>query len=115
MRVLIIDDDITYLNAVSIVAKNRNWLPMLCNNIKTAKQIIHSEHPDLIISDYLLTDKTVIDLLKWMKLHNIDIPVIVVSASDDETILETVLKNGASNFYDKFEFNLSKIYAELEK
>lgn len=115
MRVLIIDDDIAYRNGVSIAAENRKWLPVSCEDIETAKQIIQSEPPDLIISDCLLSNETVIDLLHWITLQNIDIPVIVVSAGDDEALSETVIKCGARNFYDKLDFNLSKIYEELEK
>ena len=50
-----------------------------------------------------------------MKIQNIEIPVIVVSASVDEALSETVIKCGARNFYDKLDFNLSKIYEELGK
>ena len=115
MRVLVIDDDIAYRNAISIAAKNRKWQPIACKDIETAKQIIQSESLDLIISDCLLYDETVIDLLHWMTTQNIDIPVIVVSASDDESLSDTAIKCGARNFYDKLGFNLSKIYGELEK
>ena len=83
--------------------------------ILKAKQIIQSEPPDLIISDCLLYDETVIDLLHWMKMQNIAIPVIAVSASDDESLPDKVIKCGARNFYDKLDFNLSKIYEELER
>ena len=69
MRVLVIDDDIVYRNGISIAAKNRKWEPVACKDIETAKQIIQSEPPDLIISDCLLYDETVIDLLHWMKMH----------------------------------------------
>lgn len=115
MRVLVIDDDIAYRNGVSIAASNRKWLPVTCKDIETAKQIIQSDPPDLIISDYLLYGETVVDLLHWMKIQNIEIPVIVVSASVDEALSETVIKCGARNFYDKLDFNLSKIYEELGK
>lgn len=115
MRVLVIDDDIVYRNGVSIAAKNRKWLPVSCKDIKTAKQIIQYEPPDLIISDCLLYDETVIDLLHWIKMQNIDVPVIAVSASDDESLSETIIKCGARKFYDKLDFNLTKIYEELEK
>ncbi len=115
MRVLIIDDDTAYRNGVSIAASNRKWLPVSCKDIETAKQIIQFEPPDLIISDCLLYNETVVDLLHWMKMQNIGIPVIAVSASNDEALSEAVIKCGARNFYDKLDFNLSKIYEELEK
>ena len=50
-----------------------------------------------------------------MKMQNIAIPVIAVSASDDESLPDKVIKCGARNFYDKLDFNLSKIYEELER
>lgn len=107
MQVLIIDNDIAYRNGVSMAASNKHWIPVSCGDIRTAKKIISSTLPDLIISDCLLYGETVIDLLVWMKLQRIDIPVIAVSAA--------VIKNGADCFYDKLNFTLSKIYEVLEK
>lgn len=71
-------------------------------------QIICSTLPDLIISDCLLYVETVIDLLVWMKLKKIDIPVIAVSAAEDETLSVAVVKNGANCFYDKLDLPFSK-------
>ena len=72
MQVLIIDNDIAYRNGVSMAASNKHWIPVSCGDIRTAKQIISSTLPDLIISDCLLYGETVIDLLVWMKLQRID-------------------------------------------
>lgn len=63
MQVLIIDNDIAYRNGVSMAASNKHWIPVSCGDIRTAKQIISSTLPDLIISDCLLYGETVIDLL----------------------------------------------------
>ena len=101
MQVLIIDNDIAYRNGVSMAASNKHWIPVSCGDIRTAKQIISSTLPDLIISDCLLYGETVIDLLVWMKLQRIDIPVIAVSAAADEALSSAVIKNGADCFYDK--------------
>lgn len=64
MQVLIIDNDIAYRNGVSMAASNKHWIPVSCGDIRTAKQIISSTLPDLIISDCLLYGETVIDLLE---------------------------------------------------
>lgn len=104
MQVLIIDNDIAYRNGVSMAASNKHWIPVSCGDIRTAKQIISSTLPDLIISDCLLYGETVIDLLVWMKLQRIDIPVIAVSAAADEALSAAVIKNGADCFYDKLNF-----------
>ena len=49
-----------------------------------------------------------------MKRKKIFIPIIVVSADDDEQYKEKALDAGATAFYDKFSLNLSKIYALLD-
>lgn len=115
MRILIIDDNSAYRDAVSRASINKGWDPISCRDIATAKQIIQSKLPDLIISDYLLHNETVVDLLYWMKSKSVNIPVIVVSASDEEELSDTALKNGADRFYDKLDFNLKKIYETLEE
>lgn len=96
MQVLIIDNDIAYRNGVSMAASNKHWIPVSCGDIRTAKQIISSTLPDLIISDCLLYGETVIDLLVWMKLQRIDIPVIAVSAA--WSYVKKKYKLNATNF-----------------
>ncbi len=68
----------------------------------------------LIIADYRLRNETIIELLDYMKREKIFIPIIVVSADDDEQYKEKALDAGATAFYDKFSLNLSKIYALLD-
>lgn len=115
MQVLIIDNDIVYRNDVSMVASSKHWILVSCGDIRTAKQIISSTLPDLIISDCLLYGETVIDLLIWMKLKRSDSSVIAVSAAADEDLSAAVIKNGVDCFCDKLDFTLYKIYKMLEK
>ena len=63
MQVLIIDNDIAYRNGVSMAASNKHWIPVSCGDIRTAKQIISSTLPDLIISDCLLSITSLVHLI----------------------------------------------------
>lgn len=115
MYVLIIDDNTAYRSGVSKAATNKGWTPISCDDVETAKRIILTETPDLIIADYLLRDETVIDLLCWMNKNQVKIPVIVVSAGLEDVLSEQALRYGAKQYYDKLDFSLKKIYEILEE
>lgn len=115
MYVLIIDDNTAYRTGVSKAATNKGWVPIICGDVGTAKRIVLTEAPDLIIADYLLHDETVIDLLCWMKKNQVKIPVIVVSAGFEDVLSEQALRYGAEQYYDKLDFSLKKIYEILDE
>ena len=68
----------------------------------------------IIDDDHGYRNETIIELLDYMKREKIFVPIIVVSADDDEQYKEKALDAGATAFYDKFSLNLSKIYALLD-
>ncbi len=51
-------------------------------SISEAKEILESEHFDIIVSDYSLGDGTAIDILNSIK----DIPIILITGAEDEQI-----------------------------
>lgn len=115
MEVLVVDDNIAYKKAVSIAASNKNWTVVTGSNVNEAWELLLSHRPDLVISDYLLDNGTVIELLKKIKCSHISIPVIVVSAADQEEFRINALDNGAWYYFDKLEFDLQKIYEVLDQ
>jgi two-component system, NtrC family, response regulator AtoC len=60
-----------------------------------------SELPDLVLLDLMLPDINGIDLLKEIKQHNPDIPVIVLSAQGSVDVAISTLKLGAADYFSK--------------
>lgn len=113
-KILIIDDDHGYRDDVSIAARKKNWEAYTSPTWRNVQHQIAEKKFSLIIADYRLRNETIIELLDYMKREKIFIPIIVVSADDDEQYKEKALDAGATAFYDKFSLNLSKIYALLD-
>ena len=109
-KVLIVDDDYGYRNAVSIAAQNRGWTPIAVSSWEVVKKEIAQQEYSLIISDYKLRNETMLSLLDFMNINDLQIPVIVVSAADEEILKNRALEKGAKAFYDKCDIRLSKLY-----
>ena len=66
-------------------------------SISEAKEILKSEQFDIIVSDYSLGDGTALDILNSVK----DIPIILITASEDEQIPINAWKAGTYNYLPK--------------
>ncbi len=83
-KILIIDDDHGYRDVVSIAARKKNWEAYTSPTWRNVQHQIAEKKFSLIIADYRLRNETIIELLDYMKREKIFIPIIVVSADDDE-------------------------------
>lgn len=66
-------------------------------SISEAKELLNSEQFDIIVSDYSLGDGTAMDILKLVK----DIPIILITASEDEQIAINARKAGTYDYLPK--------------
>lgn len=67
------------------------------SSISQAKEKLKTEQFDIIISDYSLGDGTALDILNWIK----DIPIILITAAEEEEVVANVLRAGAHEFLPK--------------
>src|SRR5688572_2194459 len=56
---------------------------------------------DVILSDLLLPDSQGIETFEWLEAHVQDIPIIVLSGSDDETLAVRAVREGAQDYLVK--------------
>ena len=73
------------------------------SSISEAKKILKAEQFDIIISDYSLGDGTALDILNSIK----DIPVILITAAEEEEVADNVMRAGA---YDCLPKDLDRNY-----
>ena len=66
-------------------------------SISEAKKLLKSEHFDIIVSDYSLGDGTALDILNSVK----DIPIILITASEDEQIPINAWEAGTYDYLPK--------------
>lgn len=72
-------------------------------NVEPAIEEIENETPDLIIADITLKSTDGIDLVRYVKKHHKDIPVLVLSMHDEYLYAQRALHAGAKGYIMKQE------------
>jgi putative two-component system response regulator len=75
---------------------------------------VKTEHFDIIFSDVVLPDGSGLDLLDKVHHYLIDVPFVVITASDDKGLLQRALNKGATDFLSK-PFNLKNIPTIIDR
>ncbi len=103
-KMLIIDDDISYLNSLNDVLK-RDFSIVTASSLIEAEDLLHPGF-DLVLLDIRLDDSDPsnqdgIKLLRRVKDEQFDLPVIVMTAYGDIDIAVEAMKLGAADFIQK--------------
>jgi len=102
-EILLIDDEKDIRFAVAEILKENNFLVREADTVEKALFEINKRLPDLIILDVLLDEKNRdgIDILKFIKSIDNDIPVIMISGHANIKIAVDSIKLGAFEFLEK--------------
>jgi DNA-binding NtrC family response regulator len=85
-KIMIIDDDIDYLNQLELQVKNLGFDVITAESQKDGENAIESEKPDLAIIDLMMENKDSGFILSYkMKEKYPEVPVIIASAVTAET------------------------------
>lgn len=87
-KILIIDDDFDYADALKIVLENQGYQVRHVNNIQDGRSSVQAEHPDLIILDVMMDRHTDgFDLCADLKNDQSCrlIPILMVTAVTEKT------------------------------
>lgn len=102
LKILIIDDDKNILFTLGMRIEAMGYIVDKAESgAEGLKKIFSDNRPDLVLLDLKLSDMEGIDVLKEMKKHSLNIPVIVLTAYGTiETAVET-MKEGAYDYLPK--------------
>ncbi len=92
-HILVIDDDVDFLEYVGIVLRSAGYLVNTATNAERGLQAMQQKRPDLVIADVMMSmsmDGLVIDHQMAQDPRLRDVPLLMVSAivSDGDTFLE---------------------------
>ncbi|MDO8899499.1 MAG: PAS domain S-box protein, partial [Bacteroidales bacterium] len=65
---------------------------------KEFQNALHEFDPDIVISDYLMPDFTGLDVLKIVKAFDPDLPVIILTGSQNEETAVSCMREGATDY-----------------
>jgi len=100
-RVLLVDDDPIVLDFLSQGLAMDGFEVTTANGVSRAILEVQKAQPSIILVDYQLQDGTAFDLLAWLKVRDLRLPVIVVTGQVRIDLAVEAIKNGAEQFISK--------------
>lgn len=109
--VLVVEDDKYILNFIAMSLKKEGYAYYVAKSVEEAKSLFYANHPDLIILDLGLPDGDGIEVIKSVREIS-RVPVIVVSARQEEREKINALDNGADDYVTK-PFYMGELMARI--
>jgi DNA-binding response OmpR family regulator len=113
MKILIVEDDLNILSLLKEHLKEEGFIIDVAQNGADGEYLAILNQYDVIILDWMLPEKSGIDVLKTLREKNITTPVIILTAKGDIEDKIKGLKTGADDYLPK-PFSLQELQARIE-
>ncbi|NPV26299.1 MAG: response regulator transcription factor [Firmicutes bacterium] len=100
-RILVVDDEEAIARLVAYNLKKEGFEAIMASDGLEALQKVKSEQPDLVILDIMLPGIDGYDVCRLMRKEDISIPVIMLTAKDDEVDKILGLELGGDDYVTK--------------
>lgn len=114
MKIIVVDDDVIMLQAIKTMLAKNGYKVFATTDAQDALDTIMEEDFDLIISDIMMPYLSGIELLSSIKRINPALPIIIISALDQQEVILTAFKEGAADFVKK-PINLNELLLRVRK
>jgi two-component system response regulator PilR (NtrC family) len=101
VNLLIVDDEASLRDFLSIVFEDDGWRVEAAASIAEARTALQKSEPDLILCDLMLPDGSGIELLREAKAQNASIAVVMITAHTSTKTAVEALKAGAFDYIAK--------------
>ena len=112
MEILILEDDFAIAMGLEYSLKNEGYAVTVCNTVAQAKEAIEKNKFSLYVLDLTLPDGNGYDVCKLIKSQG-DLPVIFLTAFDDEVNVVMGLELGADDYISK-PFRIKELLARIK-
>ena len=99
-KILLVEDNETIVMGLKYSLEQENFQVISALNVEKVKEILNQDTIDLILLDVTLPDGNGFELCKYIK-QKLDIPVIFLTAQDEETSVVIGLDMGADDYIVK--------------
>jgi two-component system KDP operon response regulator KdpE len=110
-KILVVDDDPTIRKLAKVNLEQRGYTVMGASSGTEAVSILQQDTPDLVILDLIMPGMGGVDVCTWIRTRS-DLPIIVVSARDDEELIVRALEAGADDYVIK-PFRIKELFARI--
>jgi putative nucleotidyltransferase with HDIG domain len=97
-RILIVDDEEAIREVVASLLQAQGYRCCSEGNGREAIEYLKRSSVDLILSDMVMPEMNGLQLLSWVRQHEQDIPVIMVTAMHDVSTAIDAIRNGAYDY-----------------
>ncbi|MDA3800418.1 MAG: response regulator [Kiritimatiellae bacterium] len=100
-KILIVDDEPTVIAMFSVWLRKQELTCYSADSVVEAMAILKEHHVDLVITDIFMPGATGVDLLKWCKQTEREIPFIFITGTLDAEFVTQALNLGAKHLLPK--------------
>lgn len=100
MRVLIVEDEPAYVEALTVALEREGYAVSAATDGRAAVAVFLELSADIVLLDLMLPELSGLDVLRRIRKDS-DVPVIVLSAKDSESDVVTALELGADDYMTK--------------
>ena len=103
IKVLVVEDEAPIRDMLCFILEQHNYTPITVDNYEQCLAKIKEPFPDLILLDWMLPGGSGIGLIKQLKQNELTkrIPIIMLTARDDEADKVKGLEVGADDYIAK--------------
>jgi len=111
--ILVVDDEINIIDLVRLYLEKENYKVISSSNGISALENIYRTHPDLVVLDIMLPEMDGFDVCKKLRAEGNQVPIIMLTAKDDDIDKILGLELGADDYMTK-PFNPRELIARIK-
>jgi len=97
-RILVVDDEEAIREVVATLLEGQGYHCPAVGNGRAALEYVEKNSLDLVLSDMVMPEMDGLKLLEWLRAHDQDIPVIMVTAMHDLSTALEAIRRGAYDY-----------------
>lgn len=101
VQILLVDDDAFVLSALRRILEFEKFKCHLADSAERAQEVLSLEPIDLVLADIQMPGASGLDLLGWIRDHNCDVGVLMVTGLNDRETAIRALQMGAFGYLPK--------------
>lgn len=101
MRILLVEDEESIRDVIKLNLEMENYEVVSTDNGKDALKFFHEQHFDLLLLDVMLPEIDGFQICEQVRLTNLKVPIIFLTAKDAAIDRITGLKKGADDYLTK--------------
>ena len=113
-RILLVEDETNIRNLVKMNLELEAYEVVATGEGKQAVKFFHGQHFDLLILDVMLPEVSGFQICEQVRLTNMEVPIIFLTAKDTAADRIAGLKKGADDYLTK-PFNLEELLLRVKK